>query len=234
MSRTAATGWLLAGLGLYVGFLLALQGALDEAAFRWTFSEAGPFERSSEGLWLLAAAATFLVLRPLRWRVVSIALVFVLFAGREADLHKAFTHGSITKINYYVSPAFPLWERVLAALIVAAIVALAVDLVVAAIRFAIDDRMFAYPWSCVAGVGVALLGGLKVLDRSEALLQAKLGIGLPEVAANAVSVIEEGLECALPLVFLFALQLKRRELLLPRGVPEHGPPSRRPAAAGPP
>jgi hypothetical protein len=157
----------------------------------------------------MAAVVALLLLRPLRWRVVSISLACLLLAGREADLHKAFTHDSVTKINYFLNAGYPLGERILAGLALLAIAALVVDMAIAVIRFAIDDELFSYSWACVGAVVMGLLAGLKVLDRSEAWLYEKFAIDLSPVVGQTIGTIEEGLECALPLIVIFAISLVR-------------------------
>ena len=210
MKRTTAIVWTLGILMLVAVSLLMLHSGLGQARSEWLFSEAGPFERLSEALWLAAALAAALMLRPLRWRVFSVSLVFLLLGAREADLHKAFTRDSVTKINYFLNGDYPLGERILAGLTLLAIVALAVDLLIAAIRFARENEFFAHAWSCVTVLAVGLLVALKVLDRTKSLLYEKFAIELAPVVARGIGPLEEGLECAMPLVFVFVLVLARQ------------------------
>ena len=210
MSRRRSMLLLLVALLAVSALMLGMQATMSDGRLTWTFSEAGPFERLSEWFWLLAAGAAMVLIRPLRWRSVSVALICVAAAAREADLHAKLTHDSITKINYYLAPGFPLWERVLAAVAALAIIALVAELLIAAVRFAIEDKFFDHAWSCVAAICFGLVVALKVLDRSNAFLEEKFAIDLPETVAQTISVLEEGLECALPLVVLYVMLLARQ------------------------
>lgn len=90
----------------YICILAASVFVLAPAYGDWFFSEEGPHEIASVVLW---AGATLVTLRyvPQTRRALLYSTLFALFAMREADLHKAFTSGSIVKLKFYTQGMGP-------------------------------------------------------------------------------------------------------------------------------
>lgn len=73
---------------------------LSDEQRTWLFSESRPFEIASEWLWLMLGAVCLLNSGWEWHRRGLFAAAAAMAAMREADLHKAFTTGSIFKSNY--------------------------------------------------------------------------------------------------------------------------------------
>lgn len=215
MSRNAAILSVFLFVSAFELLLLAFQARFEDATLQWLYSEAGPFERLSEWFWYFAAGCAVVWLRPRGWRPVSVALFCVFGAVREADLSKAFTHDSITKINYYIEPDYPVEERLLAAGVAVMVVGVIVELLIAGVRFALREPILRRPWGAVACAFALLLVGTKVLDRSESLLEKHLGIETSATVGRSIRTLEEGMEMMLPLIVVFAIVLARQERLRP-------------------
>ena len=92
---------LLALVAAYAAMLAALPFVLSAGTFDAAFAESGPFERLSLLAWIAAAAVIVVRIRPYGLSAAAFTVLYLLFAAREADLHKAFTTRSISKLNYY-------------------------------------------------------------------------------------------------------------------------------------
>lgn len=184
----------------YAGLLTALAFCLPEDQFRWMFSEQGPFERMSIVFWLsLAALCLFLPGLPYQGRFAP-ALAALLAAGREADLHRAFTERSIFKSSYYLKSAAPLGEKVLGGLV--AFLALVVYLLGAGARYFFRARAWQRGWAQTLASGVGLLAICKMMDRAESVLGEWFGWRFAPVLKHLNGAWEEGFECLLPVLFI--------------------------------
>lgn len=185
----------------YCLVLVALWLALSPAAVRHAFSEDGIFERISVVGWIIAAivVATRTAM-PCR-RGAAFVLLYLVFAAREADLHKAFTADSIFKSAYYRRGTAPFEEKLMAAIIALALLALLAYVMYASVRFLVLES----GWRTRSGVwlasGLGLLCFTKVIDRAPAVLHDEFGLMLPASIGLLVSVVEEGLESFLPVIF---------------------------------
>src|SRR5690606_25527234 len=104
--------------------LAVLPLVLSEPAFERFFSEEGPVETASMFFWLFAAVVVLVRVRPLRARTWAFALLYLAFAAREADLHKAFTADSMLKSAYYRRVPAPFEEKLIAGIVAIALIAL--------------------------------------------------------------------------------------------------------------
>lgn len=211
MRLTPALRLALLVIAAYAALLLTMGATLPPEVFRPVFSETGPFERMSIALWVVLALALWWPsgLTP-RLRLMS-GLLALAFAAREADLHKAYTSMSLTKIKFYLSPEIGLVEKLLAGLALLAVVALLVLLARALVRYLVHGG----GWRSSAGqlvlLPVLLLPTTKIIDRFSSQLYELWQIVLPVTLGQLVGAIEEGIETAMPLLFLVALVLHRLE-----------------------
>jgi len=187
----------LALVAAYVAVLALLPFVLAPATFHAAFSETGPFERLSLLAWIGAAAIVLVRIRPLGLPAAAFTLLYLLFAAREADLHKAFTTGSISKLNYYKDASIAASERVLAAMAAAAILLLICYAAFRVVRFLAMGG-----WRTRTGIwlmlGWTLLVLGKMLDRSAAVLTQILHVVRPSWVIGVTDSFEEGLELATP------------------------------------
>lgn len=186
--------------------MLLLMGlAIPTDRLRDIFSEEGPFERLSVVFWIGLAAIAVVARRPLTLGAVCGAYVALCCAARELDWHKHFTGYSVLKPGFYFKAEQPLGARAAAAVIVAG---LGLSAAVVArglwLRLRHEGRPLR-PWAVVSGIGLALLAGTKVLDRSTGMVQDALGYDFPEGMRNIVVSFEEGVEMVLPVIFMVAV-----------------------------
>jgi hypothetical protein len=194
---------------VYAGFLALVANDLPTAVFRPLFSEQGPFERMSIYMWLVLGAVLLLPAGlPARLRLAMAAVSFA-FAAREADLHKAYTVMSISKIKFYLSPAVPLLQKLAGGLVLLALVVALVYLALQLWRWLRGGQALHTPVGQLLLLPVLLLPASKVIDRMASVLYEDFGITLPPMVGQFVAAFEEGMELALPVLFLAALLLHR-------------------------
>ena len=182
----------------YAAALALLPFVLAPDTFDAAFAETGPFERLSLLAWIAAAATIVVRVRPYRTTAAAFTVLYLLFAAREADLHKAFTTRSISKLNYYRDGSIPFSERLIAALVAIGILCLIAYAVFVVVRFLYARgglRTRAGVWLMLGG---ALLVFGKVLDRSAAVLTQVFHVARPQWLMGLTDSFEEGLELATP------------------------------------
>lgn len=200
---------------LYILLLALLPLLLSYSVFMFTFSEQGPFEQLSIVAWIFTALIIIVRIRPLGLRAWAFALLCIIFAAREADLHKAFTAGSILKINYYKHAIAPFGEKVAAGSVAIAVIALLAYVGFVVARFLLRDggwRSRAGVWLMI-GTVLVVLG--KMLDRAPAVLAEDYGIVLSPLVDLYATAFEEGLEMIHPLILAWSVwisQFERRYL----------------------
>lgn len=194
----------IAALLLYFAMLAVSPLVLSEPGFEHFFSEEGPIEIVSALLWIVAAAVVLVRARPLRRRAWAFALLYVVFAAREAELHRAFTADSMFKSSYYRRVAAPFEEKLVAGLVAIAIVTLLAYVIWVVVRFLWKER----GWRTRSGAwllaGMALLVFSKVLDRAPAVLAEDYDLVVGPLVKRYFSAFEEGLEAIVPLMLAFS------------------------------
>jgi hypothetical protein len=136
--------------------------------------------------------------------LVSSALLSILFGLRELDVNKRLTAESVTKINYYLDPAVPLTERLIAAVVILVIV-----VGVLAYVIGYGPRLWrAVRSGSAAGISVltvvVLMPATKVADRLPNRLKEAGILEVPGSAKRLSGTLEEMLELALPIIMLIA------------------------------
>ncbi|MCC7546717.1 MAG: hypothetical protein IT532_03025 [Burkholderiales bacterium] len=200
-------------LGLVAAYALALAllpFLLSPQTFDAAFSETGPFERLSLLAWIGAAVVIIVRIRPFGAPAAAFTALYLLFAAREADLHKAFTTRSISKLNYYRDASIPLTERIVAGLIALAILCLIAYAAFVVVRFLVARRGLrtrAGMWLAL-GAGLLVLG--KALDRSAAVLSEVFDVVRPQWMIGLTDAFEEGLELATPLLLALSAWISQK------------------------
>lgn len=181
-----------------------------ESARSYWLTEGGPIEAGSAWLYLAVAVvagglAAWRARRPGRTFVAPLLLAacVLTLAARENDWHNRWTTQCVLKTRFYVSPDVPLFEKVAAACVLAAVGVLVVltartlaGPTLAALRAGRAEAR-------LACVGVALLPVSKMLDSLPGLVRRNFGV--EQVAfRDALGGTEELLEFAAPLLFLAA------------------------------
>ena len=203
----------LAVLLIYAGYLALLAQSLGPEIFIPLFSEQGPFEEMSIVLWV-ALGALLMFHDPRSPRVWALAALAFVFAAREADLHKAFTVMSISKSRFYISPDVPVMQKIIGGLVLLAVVALIIHLARVCWQYFFRQGGLRTPVGQVLVLPVLLLPISKVLDRLTNGLRESFGIIVPESLNQFIAAFEEGMEMAMPVLFIAALllyQASRRE-----------------------
>ncbi|HSW14587.1 MAG TPA: hypothetical protein VLI06_17190 [Solimonas sp.] len=204
---TTAARVALVAVTIYAAFLLLLALSMPPEVFKPLFAENGPFERMSILLWATLGALMLL----LEWRSPQarwLGILALVFAGREADLHHAYTVMSLTKIKFYLSPAVPLMQKLVGGLVLVLAVALIVYAARLFYRFFINGGLRT-PLGQVLLMPVLLLPASKIVDRFSSQLYELFGIRLPATTGQIVAAFEEGMEMAMPALFIIALVLAR-------------------------
>lgn len=209
-SLTTAARVALVVILLYVAFLMLTGLTLPPEAFKLLFSESGPFERMSIALWALLGLA-LLLHDPRSTRAQALAALALLFAAREADLHKAFTDLSITKIKFYLAAAVPLQQKLLGGLVLLGGVALVMVAARLFYRHVIRDQGLHSPLGQLLLMPALLLPVSKIVDRFASQLYELFEIRLPQTVSQLIGAFEEGIEMALPALFIVALLLYRAQ-----------------------
>lgn len=221
---------LLAGVGLFLLFLLVSPVFLHGATYQGVFAEGGLVETVSFAGWLIAAAMILFRVRPLGARAVSFAALSLAFAAREADWQKKFTTEGVLRTNYYENAAIPLLERAIAGAVVLVLLVGLLYAAYATIRFLFFER----GWEARSGVWLFATGACLVLGKSLDRLPAELrnwfGIETGEAVVRHLGALEEGLEALAPLVFLWSIWLSaygnsylcRRDAVRPEPPPRAG------------
>lgn len=211
-------------LSFWLAVLVSLVGLAfwascpPETVFRYT-SESGPIERLTEWAYLGAMGITLLFGISLLKRKTLIAVLIVLgyMAAREADLHKALFSISILKIKFWLSAAYPLTDKLIAAAVLLPI-AWAVLYLLAfrtiAVLAGVRERM-SHAISIFMIVAVTVVS--KVLDRSLNALVEMFGWQFPQWLWAFQASQEELLECLIPFLFIVAL-FQYRSYIRERGM----------------
>jgi hypothetical protein len=176
--------------------------------FKALFSEKGPFEEMSVVLWV-ALGAMLLFHDARSPRVLALAALSFVFAAREADLHKAFTVMSIEKIKFYLSPDVPVLQKLIGGLVFLTVVALIVHLARLCWQYFFRQGGLRTPVGQVLVLPVLLLPISKIMDRFSNVLKESFDIYLSASVNQFIAAFEEGMEMAMPVLFIVALLLYR-------------------------
>lgn len=199
------------GIIVYMLVLAIFPLGLSEPDFRWTFSEVGPFERLAIAAWMFTGLLVIFRIRPLGKKAWALALLCMVFAGREADLHKAFTAGSLLKINYYKHTVAPIAEKILAGAVAIAAIGLVVYVGLVIARFLFRQG----GWRSRSGIWLILATTLvvlgKALDRAPAVLFEEYGITLSPIIDLYAAAFEEGMEMIHPLILAWSVWISQTE-----------------------
>lgn len=99
-------------------FDLAAPGSLARATLR----EDGPVELASAVLHLMVAFVALVLWIKRRSLFGLLCLASIFMAGREIDLHKAFTTHGVFSLKQYSTPTIPLAEKLISAAVVVGLV----------------------------------------------------------------------------------------------------------------
>ena len=201
---------LAAGAG-YVVLLVLFAGLLPYASVKPWLSESGPFELGALLAWIGAAGVLALRIRPFTVRTLAFMAICLLCAAREADLHKAFTLESISRLSYYRKSAAPFAEKLMAGCAALLFVALLAYGALVAARFLFRQGGLRSRSGFWLIVSAALLVLTKTLDRTAAVLARIFDTALPAVMQQITAALEEGLETAVPLAFAMSAWISQRE-----------------------
>ena len=201
---------LVALLVAYIAMLAILPFLLSAETFDAAFSETGPFERLSLLAWIAAAAVIVVRIRPYGPSAAAFTVLYLLFAAREADLHKVFTTRSISKLNYYRDASIAVSERVIAGLAAIAILCVIVYAAFVVVRFLFARHGLRTRAGMWLMLGAALLVFGKVLDRSAAVLTQVFHVARPQWMIGMTDSFEEGLELATPALLAVSAWISQR------------------------
>jgi hypothetical protein len=215
VAARAATGcWIvLTALVLAVGAWMLLP--LDVVAS--LSSEGALVEESTAVLFFVAAAATL----SLRRNAVGLALVaalctlFLAFGARELDLHRAWTHGSMLKVSFYLGPA-PLVSKLISVAVLALFATSVIYLLRVGVAWLPGALRKRSPVAVTIFMFILALVASKLLDRSISVLHEDFGVFFSPGVPVLTQAMEEMLELTLPLLGLLGI-LQHRQPRAPEG-----------------
>ncbi|HXG49591.1 MAG TPA: hypothetical protein VNO52_18360 [Methylomirabilota bacterium] len=211
----------------YAVLLLGSASFLSGTNFETVYAEGGVIESVSIAAWVTLGALVALGRHRLSKSTSAAALVLCLAAAaREADWHKSFTTASILKLSYYADAANPLAERVLVGAAVVAVACAGAILLSRGIRL-LRSGGLRDPSARVLLAALGLLVATKVLDRAPAIIEETWPTQLSVAARRHTQALEEGLEAAIPMVFMYLVVPRRRRTVSePRPAPQGCSPRR--------
>jgi hypothetical protein len=171
------------------------------------FGETGWFEDLSAVLWLVLGAV-LLFARPIGLgKRIGMAVVAAALAAREEGWHKKFTTDNLFKSDYYQMANVPMAEKLIAGAVAVGLTITLIWLLVLGGREVFAHGGWRRPWGWLALFAVAISPILKAVDRGPSILRVQFDITLPENIDMVMLALEEGMESALPVLFLVALGL---------------------------
>ena len=188
--------------------LAASAYLFDAPAVAYMYSEQGFFEQASPIIWIIAALFCLWKMFEGGAKYLILGLTFLVLAGREWHMHKAFTSDSILKINFY-KDGFGL-EQLFGGLAALAIIGLILATLVILIRAIFLNRGYATKGGQLLFMGLSLLVASKIMDRAPAILRGDYNIALDEQFILALLALEEGFEFFCPVLILLGVIYKYR------------------------
>ncbi len=171
------------------------------------FGETGGFEDLSAVFWLVLGVV-LLFARPIGLgRRIGMAVIAAALAAREEGWHKKFTTDSLFKSDYYQMTGVPLAEKLIAGAVALGLTITLIWLLVMGGREMFARGGWRRPWGWLALFAVAISPILKAVDRGPSILRVQFDLTLPENIEMVMLALEEGMESALPVLFLMALGL---------------------------
>tara|TARA_R110001599_G_scaffold171353_1_gene362190 strand:+ start:192009 stop:192680 length:672 start_codon:yes stop_codon:yes gene_type:complete len=193
----------LAGLLLFSAMLFFIIYTLDVSVSNNLTSEQGLFEVMSKFLWVVLAVLCVVKLGFRKWGILT-ALLSLIFAAREADLHKAFTADSIFKTNYYKMD-IPFAEKFWGGLVGIACIIVLVWVLFSCCVYLYRTKAWRQAWGRLTILAIAMVFFTKVCDRLESVLYDDFQVQISQLQAVICNMFEEGFEMLLPILFAIAL-----------------------------
>lgn len=191
-------------LVLFSIMLFAIIYMMDISVTHKLTSESGFFEVMSPPLWIALAVLCVVKLGFRKWGLGTAALALI-FAAREADLHKAFTAQSIFKHHFYKMEGVPFAQKFWGGLVAVICIGIMLWMLFSFLSYLYRTKGWRQAWGRLTILSIALVIFTKICDRLEATLNVDYHIFLSEVQGEICNMHEEGFEMLLP--FMFAISL---------------------------
>lgn len=201
LHKRSAFIWLLAAVGLST---MMAANSLDQAKAKLLYSEGQLIENATVLLYGVALALLLGWSKGERELRLLIALVVSLCAFRELDLHKAYTSESLLKISYYIKGDDPILGRIVAGIVLIAILALLFRMLVYCRNLWAELRA-GRPYAFSALTAILMLPISKAFDSSPRMIHKHLGISLDRELRHGLLLTEESLELAVPLLIILSI-----------------------------
>lgn len=194
-------------LVLYAILLVTLGLTLAPEQAEVIFGEEWWFEDLSAVLWLVLGTV-LLFARPIGLgKRIGMAVVAAALAAREEGWHKKFTTDSLFKSDYYQMANVPMAEKLIAGAVAVGLTITLIWLLVLGGREVLARGGWRHPWGWLTLFAVAISPILKAVDRGPSILRVQFDITLSENIDMVMLALEEGMESALPVLFVVALGL---------------------------
>jgi len=186
--------------------MIMLAIILNSEASSMLFSEQGVFERMSPVVWCLSALYLLWKWRDHTAKYFIYALTFFIFAGREYDIHKAFTSDSFLKINFYKNGIGP--EQIFGGMAALTVISLIVSTILIMTRDVVLRKGYVFLSGQLFIAGFSVLALSKILDRTPSVLRKDYDILLSVKFDLMLQALEEGFEFFGPLLILLAFVIE--------------------------
>lgn len=177
---------------------------------KYLYSEAGPYEVFSVGLWFVLAPAAWLNSALSTRTRITAGITALLLGARELDLHKSLFSTSFIKTSFYKSETIPFQDKIMGALLLIAIIALIVQLGMSFFRHLRQRGVNDLP-TLLLVIGLILGILCKVLDRFASQMRELFAIQVDPASRQFIGALEESFEMALPLFLILALLIHTRK-----------------------
>lgn len=188
---------------LFSAMLFFIIYTLDISITHKLTSESGFFEVVSPPLWIALAVLCIAKLGFRKWGLGTAALSLI-FAAREADLHKAFTADSIFKHNFYKMD-IPFAQKFWAGLVALICIGILLWTLISFVIYLYRTKGWRQAWGRLTILSIGFVIFTKICDRLESTLNVDYHIYLSEVQGEICNMHEEGFEMLLPIMFAIAL-----------------------------
>lgn len=195
-------------LGVLAVFTLCLVGytfVVSKQTVLATFAENGPIENASIVGWLLLAAACLWNARLSPRVLLPAALVALLGAVREDDFALWFTSPKLFQAKFYKNAEIALPEKLFTGVVALILAGLLIYMLWVGARTLLRPASWSYGWALTALLALGVGGASLVFDKLQSYVHDFTGHWLPQQPSLIINALEEGLEMALPLLFLSAL-----------------------------
>lgn len=190
---------------LYTAFLVAYPYVESKQDVIAAFAENGPFENLSIAGWLLLCAACLWSWKLAPRVLLPGALTALIGAAREDDLQNAITGWNLFRLKWYVTADATVLLKIVAGAVLLIVVGTLLYMLTLGVRAFLKPEPWRQSWGLTVLLAMVIGGASLFLDKIQSFVHDFTGNWLPQQPSLVIKALEEGLEMALPLIFVSAL-----------------------------